>query len=359
MTSREIVSALLNKQIPERMGCYEHWWPETLRDYWPEQGYPKDANPDVHFGYDMTEVAGWFNTEPFLNQTEVLDETDEWQVIRDGRGAALKFWKKKSGTPEHVSFAIDSPETWAKYREPLLETNVERLGDMAGARRALEEARARGQFAVYGNIFVFELLRGTLGDMTFLPALLEEPDWIRDFCQVYLDFYRRHYEILFREAGVPDGFFVFEDFGFTNGLFASPQTLRDVVFPYEKQLVSFFKDYGIPVLLHSCGDVRKGIPLVIEAGFDCLQPMEAKAGCDVVEIAKTYGNQLAYMGNINVVELTTNDPARVEAEVLRKVRALKEMRVPYFFHSDHSIPPNIKLSTYEHALKVFRDNCAY
>lgn len=83
-----------------------------------------------------------------------------------------------------------------------------------------------------------------------------------------------------------------------------------MIFPYEKAFVSFLKDYGLPVILHSCGDVRKVIPLIIDAGFDCLQPMEAKAGCNVTEIAKTYGRKISYMGNINVVPLSTNDPRR-------------------------------------------------
>jgi len=208
-------------------------------------------------------------------------------------------------------------------------------------------------------MFVFELLRATLGDENFLPAMRLEPEWIKDFCQVYLDFYRKHYEILFREAGIPDGFFIYEDWGYNKGLFCSPSTMRELIIPYEKQLVSFFKDYGMQVILHSCGDIRKAIPLIIEAGFDCLQPMESKAGCNVVEIASEYGRKLSYMGNINVVPLSTNDKKQVEAEIVPKLIKLKKMRIPYFFHSDHSIPPNISLKTYQYALALFMENNSY
>ena len=230
---------------------------------------------------------------------------------------------------------------------------------MEEVKEALAKARAAGKFTVFGNLFVFELLRATLGDETFLPALLLEPEWIKDFCQVYLDFYRRHYEIMFREAGAPDGMFVYEDFGFSNGLFCSPKTLAELIMPYEKALVSFFKDYRLPVILHSCGDIRKAVPLVIKAGFDCLQPMEAKAGCNVVEFARIYGNKLAYMGNMNVVAWGTNDLQQVKDEVLPKLTALKKMRIPYFFHSDHSIPPDVNFETYKYALELFRDKRSY
>ena len=119
------------------------------------------------------------------------------------------------------------------------------------------------------------------------------------------------------------------------------------------------RPHGIKAHLHSCGDIRKAVPQVLEAGFDCLQPMEAKAGCDVLEFAREYGDRLAYMGNINVVQLSTNDPVRVQEEIEPKLRELKRMRIPYVFHSDHSIPPNIDLKTYQHALSVFREHCRY
>jgi uroporphyrinogen decarboxylase len=342
------------------MGLYEHFWPETIRDHWSGQGYPKEQSPEDHFDYDIVNCGGWFNTEPFPKAApDVIEETDDWRITRDGRGATLKFWKKKSGTPEHIGFEVTTPEKWKRFREPLLAVNPERLGNMEDTRKALETNRAKGRFTVYGNIFVFELMRGTIGDENFLPALLLEPEWIHDFCRVYLEHFRRHYEILFREAGKPDGMFVYEDYGYRNGLFCSPQTLAEMVMPYEKQLVAFFKDHGLPVILHACGDIRKAVPLIIEAGFDCLQPMEAKAGCDVLEFARTYGRRIAYMGNINVVPLSTNDPARVQEEIVPKLRELRRMRIPYFFHSDHSIPPDIRLETYRYAMQLFRENSRY
>ena len=129
--------------------------------------------------------------------------------------------------------------------------------------------------------------------------------------------------------------------------------------PYEKAFVSFLKDYGLPVLMHSCGDIRKAVPLMIDAGFDCLQPMEAKAGNDVLEFARIYGNQISYMGNINIVPLSTNDPAAVRAEIEPKVKELNRLRIPYFFHSDHSIPPNVSFETYKLALQIFQENSRY
>lgn len=388
MTSKERVEILLKKEIPDRMGIYEHYWPETL-PFWVKDGYPTKkvhkkigetrwseengrginvetegdypdpVDPREYFDYDLFFCGGWFDTQPFTGKREVVEQTDEWEVIKDGRGATHKCWKKKSGTPEHIDFEVTNPVIWKKYREPLFETDKKRFGDLEEIKKNLKEAKKGGKFAVFGNVFIYELMRATIGDQNFLPALLLEPDWIKDFCQVYLDMYKKYYEILFREVGLPDGFWFFEDFGYSKGLFCSPKTYRELIFPYEKALVSFFHDHGLPVLLHTCGDIRKAIPLIIDAGFDCLQPMEAKAGCDVIEIAKEYGREICYMGNINVVQLNTNDYKKVDEEILTKIKKLKEMRIPYFFHSDHSLPPTIKFETYKHAVKIFRENSYY
>jgi len=57
MTSRERVQTLLNKEIPDRMGLYEHYWGETIPT-WNKQGLPEGVYPDTVFGYDIANVGG-------------------------------------------------------------------------------------------------------------------------------------------------------------------------------------------------------------------------------------------------------------------------------------------------------------
>ena len=353
MTSREIIASILRKETPERMGIFEHWWGETI-PAWQKQGYPENAKVEDYFNYDMQGVGGWFDSgiRPGF-QEEVIEESDEWKVRKDGRGATLKYWKAKSGTPEHIAFEVTTPEKWKPFRESLLTLNPKRV-DIPGIRDALKQGEPTGRFRFYGNLFIFELMRATLGDVCMLESFLLEPEWIRDFCTVYTQHYKLHYDYIFREAGKPDGMFIYEDLGFRNGLFCSPKTLADLVIPFYRELVGFFHDCGLPVILHSCGDVRKAVPLVIGAGFDCLQPMEAKAGNDVLEFAKLYGNKISYMGNIDVTVLNRNDDKLTRSEVERKVGALRKMRIPYIFHSDHSVPPDISFGTYKLAVETFR-----
>jgi uroporphyrinogen decarboxylase len=87
--------------------------------------------------------------------------------------------------------------------------------------------------------------------------------------------------------------------------------------------------------------------------------MEAKAGVDVIELAKNYGDKLAFMGNIDVRVLERGDKAEIEAEIAGKMNALKSLGAAYFMHSDHSISPQVSLESYKFALEVYRANCDY
>jgi uroporphyrinogen decarboxylase len=132
-------------------------------------------------------------------------------------------------------------------------------------------------WAHFGHLGVWEILRSSLGDLCLFESLLVDPGWIRDFVDIYTAFFERHYALLFEDAGTPDGVWIYDDLGYRNGPFASPRVLGELVFPYYRALVAFFHARGLPVVLHSCGSQRDLLPLVVDAGFDALNPMERKA----------------------------------------------------------------------------------
>ena len=357
--SREVVKALLARKPKEagRYGVFENQWVETLaKDGWPSQGYPEGVSPVQYFDYDLMGVGGWFDSSPFLGVDEMVEETAEWKVTKNGSGATLKHWKKRTGVPEHIGFECITEEIWRKkYREPLLSVDRARF-DFESAREKLALAKAQNRFSVMSNRHLFETMRSVIGDENFLPALLTEPEWIKDFCRVYTDFYINHWKVLFAEVGLPDGMFIYEDLGYRNGPFAGPDLMRELMLPFYKEYFKFFKSYKLPIIMHSCGDIRKLLPIITEAGVDCIQPLEAKAGINVIEVAKEWKDKIAFMGNIDVMILETNDKQKVKEEVETKVKALKKMGASYFYHSDHSVPPSVTLETYNYGLEVFREN---
>lgn len=354
MTSRERLTAIFAHKPYDHFGIFEHFWGETLKE-WVKQGYPEDTDPAKFFGYDLRGLGGAPDATPFRSVSEVLQETDEWKVTRSGWGAALKYWKHHSGTPEHIDFRIKSPETWKPYRDQLAGVTDPTRLDLEGTRKNFADGMAGDKYCVYSALFIIETLRHALGDVCMLESLILEPEWIHDINRVVTDFYIRHYDLLFREVGKPDGMFIYEDLGFRNGLFASPKTMREMIFPYYRELVDFFHGHGLQVILHTCGGITEAMPMIVETGFDCVQPMEAKAGCNVVEYARKYGDRIAFMGNIDVTKLNTNDRAVVKREVLGKLQALYDLGAGYVFHSDHSIPPDVHYDTYGYAVDLYRE----
>ena len=234
-------------------------------------------------------AGGWFQWEPLRGHSEVLEETDQWRVTRNGAGAAFKYWKNKSGTPEHMDFRMISRDVWERdYRPHLLDLDRQRVNVKATA-ESLKYWREKGRFTTYGCLFIWETMRGSLGDVCMYESLLLDPGWIHDFNRVYTDFYIRHLRLLIEEAGLPDAIQIYEDMGYRNGLFCSPKTLQELVFPYYREMVEFAHGLGLPILLHTCGRIIDALPLIVEAGFDYVDPMERKAGCDPFAFAENYG----------------------------------------------------------------------
>lgn len=361
--SRVVIDNLLRGRKSPRMGTQENIWDDTLRG-WTTQGYPvnkdgKPVDPMRHFGLDMHGAGGWFDLMPIRGAEEVVQETDEWIIKRNGAGASLKWWKNKSGTPEHMDFRMTSREIWDRdYRSHLLAMDPDRVYIEAGEKSQPSLAK-EGFWTYYGHMFIWEHMRQTMGDICLYESLLLDKEWIRDFNRVYTDFFKAHYKYLFEQAGLPDGIWMFEDMGYKNGLFCSPSILQDLIFPYFIELVEFFHSYDLPVVLHSCGDIREAMPMILAAKFDGLNPMEAKAGCDVLEFARKYGRDICLVGGLDARILESGDRGLIRKSVETIARTMRETGARYVFASDHSISTNVKYADYQLALQVFKDNWLY
>jgi uroporphyrinogen decarboxylase len=165
--------------------------------------------------------------------------------------------------------------------------------------------------------------------------------------------------MLFEQAGLPDGIWMYEDLGYKDRLFCSPRIFREIIFPYFKEMVDFFHSYDLPVVLHSCGCVTEALPLIVEVGFDGLNPMEVNAGCDVVKYAEKYGDKLAFVGGFDARIFETNDKDLIRREVISLMRKMKSVGARWVFASDHSISYNTRYESYKHAVEVYREHRMY
>ena len=400
-TSHKVIESLfLNKDLV-RVGLSGGPWAETLT-LWMDQGYPtrkvyyavgdkrpcydpRDAIRDGqltvtaaageyeepvsivdYFSEDSTGVGPRMDADPIaglgsgLTDGDLIEETEEWAIRRNGAGATLRWWKHRGGTPEHLAHDMVSRDIWERtYRPHLLDLDPSRI-ELDEMRKNLAAARETNRWVTMNHEFVWERSRQCLGDLTLYQSLLLDPEWIHDFNRVYTDFYRAHWGHIFDQVGLPDCVVLCDDLGYNAGTFASPGTLETLVFPYFVEIVDFFHSRGVMAELHTCGSTAAVMPQIVSAGFDAVNPMERKAlGNDPFFFAEEYGDAIVLHGAMDMRVLETNDLEIIGREVADLVDGMKARGARFIFSPDHGITPRVNYASWLHAVETFREHMWY
>jgi uroporphyrinogen decarboxylase len=346
MTGKERFTNTLALKPVDHSPCHEDLWPET-HQLWNDTGLLKGDYIE-QFKLDLR-CGGWPNNTVDLDfKPVVLEETDDTQLILDGNGAQLRRHKKHSATPEHVNFSVTERSTWEEKAKPFLTGTDRRRIAFENYRTTRAQAHKNQEFYCWSGIGPFEMIHPLCGHEHMLVGMALDPDWVKDMVMTYVDLTIRHLEVLFAEEGLPDGAFIYEDMGFKERPFMSPEMYEEIIEPGHKRMFDFFHGKGLKVIVHSCGFIEPLVPGLIRAGMNCLQAMEVKAGMNLPRLAKHYGKQIAFFGGVDARALISNDRAIIDAEMDRTIGALMDMGCSYVVHSDHSIPPEVKFETLEY-----------
>lgn len=346
MTGIERIARILRRQPVDRIGLFEHFWSDTQK-VWTAQGHIQEGEHlGDHFGFDL-ELCWPFNLVADLDYVpEVIEETEETILTRNGNGALFRTHKLHSSTPEHVGFLVQDRAGWEEHIKPRLTPDRRRI-NFEAYRAAKQHAREHNRFFAWSGVNVFEILKDVTGHLNMLTGMALDPDWIRDMVGTYSQLTVDLQEILFAEEGAPDGIWYYEDMGFKNRPFMSPAMYLELVQPAHRRTFGYAHGRGLPVIVHSCGMVESLVPGLMEAGMDCLQVIEIKAGMDLLKLHRLYGDRLSLMGGIDVRVLYTNDRAQIDRELEAKIPVVKQ-GYGYVLHSDHSIPNTVHYDTYRY-----------
>jgi len=349
LTSYERISRMLKRQPADRIGLYEHFWSDTHKHYEDSGFVAKGEYLEDHFDLDLR--MSWpFNLVADLDFTqEILEETEETVLIRDGNGAIMRRHKQHDSTPEHVDFAVKTRADWEKIREMLINIDPRRI-NFEAYRDTKAHAKAKNKFFCWSGVNVFEMMHPICGHENMLMGMALDPDWVIDMVKVFADLSLQLQEILFAQEGMPDGIWYYEDMGFKDRPFMSPAMYKEMIQPAHKRTIDFAHARKLPVIMHICGYVEPLLPGLVEAGIDCLQAIEIKAGMDLLRIFKNYGDVLSLMGGIDVRTLYSNDRAIIDRELEAKIPIVKQ-GYGFCLHSDHSIPKTVEYDT----LKYFME----
>lgn len=171
---------------------------------------------------------------------------------------------------------------------------------------------------IYGSHF--EKAYFSRGIENFLADMAGEPEFARKLLSRIID---KNMVMLenFLCASEVDGVLLGSDWGTQLDLIMSPDTWQELIRPGEQREYDLVHSYGKNVWVHSCGNIQKIIPSLIEMGLDVLNPVQPEA-MDLATLKRAYGNRLTFWGGISTQRaLPYGTPDEVKTET-RRVRSL-------------------------------------
>ena len=157
-------------------------------------------------------------------------------------------------------------------------------------------------------------------------------------CEFYYEANERFYDVA---GNLMDGFFFGNDFGTQRDLICSPEMFDQFIMPWFKKFIDQAHSRGYQVILHSCGAIHKVIGRLIDAGVECLHPLQAKAAnMDAETLAKDFKGKISFLGGIDTQDLLVNASPE---EVMEEVRRVKKLLGPNLIvsPSHEAILPNV------------------
>jgi len=170
------------------------------------------------------------------------------------------------------------------------------------------------------------------GMENLLMKMYTDPEIIKAAVDMVCSFYYKANELFYNAAGERiDALFFGNDFGSQYDLLISPAQFDEFFLPWIKKFTAQAHRYSYQVIMHSCGSVFKIIDRLIDAGIDCLHPLQVKAaGMDAENLVKNFKGRISFMGGIDTQDLLVNGTAdEIKNEVIR----IKKLLGPYLIIS--------------------------
>ncbi len=305
MSRREIIRAIIARQRVPRtglwLGCpHVDTWP-LLHKYF---GTITEEELRRQLGDDVRWVCPQFYADAY--------EDPEGRALFD---SGLDREKHGSVGPlahcESLEQVKDFPWPRAEY------LNIE------SCLRDLRDAGDVYRLSGYWTCF-YHNVADLFGMEEYFVKMHTAPDVVHAVTNKVCEFYYEANERFFAAAGSEmDGFFFGNDLGCQKGPTCNPAMLDEFVFPWVRRFAEQGHRHGYQVVVHSCGSVYKLIDRFIDAGVDCLHPLQALArDMEAERLAAEFKGRIAFMGGIDAQQLMTNGtPDQIRADV-RRVRKL-------------------------------------
>lgn len=155
------------------------------------------------------------------------------------------------------------------------------------------------------------------------------------------------------DLGVDGGYFG-DDYGAQKNLLFSPGMWRQFIKPRLAKLFAPFKEGGLPVLMHSDGQIQKILPDLVEIGLTTLNPVQPEV-LDHNWLRENFSADLSFYGGISTqTVLPYGSPAEVHEAVSNCVNKLSPDGTGLLIAPSHRMMTDIPMANVSAMLDAFR-----
>ena len=167
-----------------------------------------------------------------------------------------------------------------------------------------------------GYFGIWERANGMLGFKENLMYHILDPEIVEEMYEKITE-----YKIKVARELIKMGFKVChhgDDLAYQTSSFFSKEMYIKMLLPYHKRLFKVYKDAGVKIIYHSCGNITPFIPELIDAGVDVLEPVQPCM--DLKYLKDKFGKDLIFMGGIDTQSIlpfgTPNEVKKHVKEVI-------------------------------------------
>ncbi len=169
----------------------------------------------------------------------------------------------------------------------------------------------------------FEKAYYSRGIENFLADMAGYPEFAKELLDFITEKNLKKLEQIVNTPGI-DGVLLGNDWGSQRDLLMSPQCWRTLLAPGAKKEYDLIRNAGLDVWVHSCGDIRKIMPDLVEMGVDALNPVQPEC-MDIYQLKDLYGDELTFWGGISTQKtLPGGTPEEVREETRRVTEYLSK-----------------------------------
>ncbi len=334
------------------------YWDETILR-WHCEGLPIGTSIEDYFGFDAGLMVPYVQVPldmllvpRFAERT--LEENEQHRVVVDKIGITKRIQKKSSSAlgrmPQHLDWPVKTKEDFRKIKEKFNAEDPRRIG-VTWSKELVEYYNSQRGVPIGLHVPGFYgTARELMGMERLLVSFYKDPELMSEIFAFWADFILKMiskalpFRIDYAE--------IWEDMAYKNGPHISPRLFSEFILPHYRSFIDQLKKNGVRLfILDSDGDLRPLLPLLMEAGVNCIYPLEAQSGMDAPTLRKQYGEQLAMIGNIDKRALVAG-----KAVTRRELRSKSSLIDDggYMPSVDHLVPPDISFNKYKYYVSLLR-----